>query len=221
MDGSLSWKPETHHRTPRTTTAPLWSLLTLPFLGWSAHCRGKADQAVTASPFLARFLKQLKLPTVLSSFLLQSMWKWEAQQEGVSLQEIHVGLIKMESCVPLGLFFEEGCLTGLTSRLWMRVTMFPSKQGRKGCGLGSYRSPYQSVLLHTSLPISRAMPAPNKQVTSEVVHLASFLHLVFATKDIMCFYALELAIQFHKSWISPFWRWGDGTEGLRRLFSAE
>lgn len=153
-------------------TAPLWSLLTLPFLEWSAHCRGKADQAVTASPFLPRFLKQLKLPTVLSSFLLQSMWKCEAQQEGVSLQELCVGLIKMESCVPLGLFFSEECLTGLISRLWMQVTMFPSKKGRKGCGLGRYGATCQPILLHASLSISCAMSAPNKQVTSEVVRSA-------------------------------------------------
>lgn len=73
--------------------------------------------------------------------------------------------------------------------------MFSSKQGRKGHSAGHYGAPSQPVLLHASLPISLAMSAPDKQVTNELVRLASFLYLVFPTKTITCFYALELAIQ--------------------------
>lgn len=61
--------------------------------------------------------------------------------------------------------------------------MFSSKQGRKGHDAGHYRAPCQPVLLHASLPISLAMSAPNKEVTNELVHLASFLYLVFPIKN--------------------------------------
>lgn len=49
----------------------------------------------------------------------------------------------------------------------MWVTMFSSKQGRKGRSAGHYGAPCQSVLLHASLPINLAMSAPNKQVTND------------------------------------------------------
>lgn len=191
VDGLFFWKPEYHQGTVRTVTAPFWSLINLPFLGWSVNWINKADQAVTASSCLPRFLKQLKLPTVLSSFLFKSMWKCEVQWEGVSLQQICIGLIKVESCIPL-FFFSEECLIGLISRLCMWVTMFSSKQGRKGHSAGHYGAPCQPVLLHASLPISLAKSAPNKQVTNELVRLALFLYLVFPTKTITCFYALDI-----------------------------
>lgn len=52
----------------------------------------------------------------------------------------------------------------------MQVTTFSPKQARKGHGAGHHRAPRQLVLLHTPLPISLAMSAPNKQVTNELVH---------------------------------------------------
>lgn len=60
---------------------------------------------------------------------------------------------------------------------------------------GIMGGPCQPVLLHASLPISLATSAPNKQVTNELVHLASFLYHDFPVKTITHFYVPEVAIQ--------------------------
>lgn len=86
VDGLFLWKPETHQGSSRTVTAPFSSLITLLFPGWSVNWISKTDQAVTSSPYLPRFLEQLKLATVSSSFSFKSMWKYKARWEGLSLQ---------------------------------------------------------------------------------------------------------------------------------------
>lgn len=94
-------------------------------------------------------------------------------------------------------FFSKECLIGLISRLWMWVTMFSSKQGRKGHGAGHYGAPCQPVLLQASLPINLAMSAPNKQVTNDkwTAKCSFSISVSLFPHTITCFYAPELAIQ--------------------------
>lgn len=97
--------------------------------------------------------------------------------------------------MPLGFFFKRVSNRINFKAVDLSYHVFFQARQKKVHSTGHYGAPCQPVLLHASLPINLAMPAPNRL---PMINEQLNAHLAFLYPLFTWLYVLELAIQTQK-----------------------